>query len=163
MPSMWWNLAVVILSLATPGLSIAVAVTGGPLGNSPGSTQGPIPTGANPSPTATATAALNGSQTRFQPGIQALDTILAVLCAVLTTTTYAVLIGPGTRLLSTSKLPLTSIEENIGSLLSRAWPDTSASTEVSSSPGKSKALDAMRILYVGRMDGEEQRAARGVE
>jgi hypothetical protein len=164
---MWWNLAIVILSLnilATPGLSIAVTVTGGPLGI-PGSTQGPIPTGANSSPTATATAtaALNGNQTRFQPGVQALGTILAVLCAVLTTTTYAVLIGPGTRLLSTSKLPLVSIEENIGSLLSRAWPDTSASTEVSSSPGKSQALDAMRILYVGRMDDEEQRAARGVE
>lgn len=165
MPSMWWNLAIVILSLnilATPGLSIAVTVTGGPLGI-PGSTQGPIPTGANSSPTAIATAALNGNQTRFQPGVQALGTILAVLCAVLTTTTYAVLIGPGTRLLSTSKLPLVSIEENIGSLLSRAWPDTSASTEVSSSPGKSQALDAMRILYVGRMDDEEQRAARGVE
>jgi hypothetical protein len=164
---MWWNLAIVILSLnilATPGLSIAVTVTGGPLGI-PGSTQGPIPTGANSSPTATATAtaALNGNQTRFQPGVQALGTILAVLCAVLTTTTYAVLIGPGTRLLSTSKFPLVSIEENIGSLLSRAWPNTSASTEVSSSPGKSQALDAMRILYVGRMDGEEQRAARGVE
>src|ERR1700742_2458024 len=122
MPSTWWTIVAAILSLiilATPGLSIAVAVTGGPLGNSPGSTQGPIPTGANPSPTATATAALNGNQTRFQPGIQALDTVLAVLCAVLTTTTYAVLIGPGTRLLSTSKLPLASIEENIGSLLSR--------------------------------------------
>jgi hypothetical protein len=65
--------------------------------------------------------------------------------------------------LSTSKLPLGSIEDNIGSLLSRAWPDTSASTEVGSSPGKSKALDAIRILYVGRMDGEEQRAARGVK
>jgi hypothetical protein len=163
MPSTWWNLAGVILSLATPGLSIAVAVTGGPLGNSPGSTQGPIPTGANPSPTATATAVLHGDQTRFQPGMRALDTILAVLCAILTSTTYAVLIGPGTRLLSTSKLPLASIEENIGNLLSRTWPDTSASTEVSGSPEKGKVLDAMRILYVGRMDGEEQRAARGVE
>src|SRR5271163_3667748 len=154
MSSTWWIL-VVGLSLNILGAHAA----GGPLGTPPGGPTGRVPAGAKSSGTATA----SGEQSGFQPGIQALDTILAVSCAILTTTTYAVLIGPGTRLLSTSKLPLASIEKNIGSLLSRTWPDTSASTEVGGLPGGSTTPDAMRILYVGRMDGEQQRAARGVE
>jgi hypothetical protein len=77
----------------------------------------------------------------------------------------------GTRLLSTSKFPLLSLEANISNLLSRTLPDSSESSAVvaddaadtTTNTPRPDALEAIRILYVGRLDGEETRAARGVD
>jgi hypothetical protein len=151
---------------------LVAATTIGPLGSSPGEPTGSLPIGKSPTSTAITTATATTTATtivaedsQFSPGVQALDTTLALLCGILTSTTYAILIGPGTRLLSTSKLPLASIAENIGSLLSRTWPDKSSTTEVSvTQPAANDvSVDSIRLMNVGHMDKETQRAARGVE
>src|SRR5258708_36383911 len=101
--------------------------------------------------------------TGFGRGVQALSTILAALCILLITSTYAVLIGPGARLLSTSKLPLAAIEADIGNLLSSAWPDTSSTSELGTNKNQDQHPDAIRLLYAGKMDQDQQRVARGME
>jgi hypothetical protein len=154
--------------LITQATAVAVAATGGPLGSPVGNSPGTIPAGGDGSPASNSSTSTSTTTSAtladFPNGVQALDTILAVACVLLTTTTYAVLIGPGTRLLSTCKLPLAILEENIGHLLSRAWPDGSdRSTESMNPLGPGTASDAIRIFYTGQLDGEVQRAARGVE
>jgi hypothetical protein len=130
--------------------------TAGPLGSSPGSSQGTIPAGNSANET-------SASGSTFGPGIQGLDTVLAALSALLITVTYAVLIGPGTRLSSTSKIPLASLEGHIGNLLSKAWPATSNSTDVGGTSENGDIQDAIRLAYVGKMNDEKARVARGVE
>lgn len=161
----WWIIFSAILSwalLITQATAVAVAATGGPLGSPVGDSPGIIPAGGNGTPN---NSSSNTSATLedFQTSVRALNTILAVAGVLLATTTYAVLIGPGTRLLSTCKLPLAILEENIGHLLSRAWPDASESVESTNPLGPGTASDAIRIFYTGQLDGEVQQAARGVE
>lgn len=100
----------------------------------------------------------------FQPSIQGVETALSFISAVLVTATYTILISGGARLASTSKLPLVSIEDNIGSLLSRVWPDHSYSTAAESLSEKEPPPDpdAIRLLYVGEMDKDDRRVARGL-
>jgi hypothetical protein len=129
--------------------------TAGPLGNSPGNSQGTIPAGGS----ANATSSPGST---FSPGIQGLDTLLAAFSALFITITYAVLIGPGTRLSSTSKIPLASLEGHIGNMLSKIWPDTSNSTDIGGTPEDGDVPDAIRLVYVGKMDDERARVARGV-
>ena len=129
----------------------------GPLGNIPGGPNiGSIPAGSSSSNDTVANIVST-------PSIRSIDTILAVLSVILVTLTYATLIGPGTRLSSTSKLPLASIEANIGNLLSRAWVNKSDTADIGSTSGNGEDNDAIRLLYVGKMDNEHGRAARGVE
>ena len=100
----------------------------------------------------------------LRPATKGVETTLAVLSAVLLIITYAALIGPGTRLSSTSKLPLASMEANIGALLSKAWPDTNASVDFGIVGRGNDNSDAIRLLYLGKMDDDgKQKVARGVE
>ncbi|KIX03186.1 uncharacterized protein Z518_06738 [Rhinocladiella mackenziei CBS 650.93] len=165
MPSKCPFIFLVIISLAlftAPTNAVAVAATAGPLGSPAGNPPGTIPAGSGSDSNETTTTT-DEILEDYEPVVRALDTVLAVVCVILTTTTYAVLIGPGTRLLSTCKLPLTVLEENIGNLLSRAWPDTSESTASTDPPGGGPTTtDSIRLLYVGQMDGEPHQAARGV-
>jgi hypothetical protein len=129
----------------------------GPLGSTPsGPNTGSIPAGSSSSNNTVANVAST-------PSIRSIDTILAVLSVILITSTYAILIGSGTRLSSTSKLPLASIEANIGNLLSRAWVSKSDSADLESTSENCQENDAIRLLYVGKMDNEQERAGRGVE
>ncbi|KIW14277.1 hypothetical protein PV08_07059 [Exophiala spinifera] len=164
MLSIFWavlSIGIVLSILSTQSSSLAAAATGGPLGAPAGNPPGTIPAGSDPSDNGTTST--DNSQEGYQPEVQALDTILAIACVVLTITTYAVLIGPGTRLLSTCKLPLSIIEENLGNLLSRSWPDNSDSTDSTDPPGANSSSDAIRLMYTGEIDGEQQRAARGLK
>jgi hypothetical protein len=138
---------------ATP---VGHSSSNGPLGASPGGPQGPIPIGAGDSSNGTTGPLIS-------EGARGADTILAIFSALLMTVTYAVLIGPGTRLASTSKVPLGPISANIGNLLSRSWPDTSVSSLVGSVEKTTQDLDAIRLLYVGKMDEFDRRTARGLE
>lgn len=82
-----------------------------------------------------------------------------MLSAVLLASTYSTLIGAGARMSSTTKIPLMSIEQNIGALLSLTWPNASSSvTEHESDISQ----DAIRLLYVGKMDKDERGVARGL-
>jgi len=129
----------------------------GPLGSTPGGPNtGSIPAGSSSSNDTVANIVST-------PSIRSIDTILAVISVILVTSTYATLIGPGTRLSSTSKLPLASIEANIGNLLSRSWVSKSNSADIGSTSENGQENDAIRLLYVGKMDNEQERAARGVE
>jgi hypothetical protein len=129
----------------------------GPLGNIPGGPNtGSIPAGSSSSNDTVANIV-------SIPSIRSIDTTLAVISVILVTLTYAALIGPGTRLSSTSKLPLASIEANIGNLLSRAWVDKSDSIDFENASENGEDDDAIRLLYVGKMDNEHGRVARGVE
>lgn len=145
---------VTALSLLKAGLSVAIPVNGSPLGTSPGSPQGPIPIGTGGNSNTTGIHP-------FEDSVRGVNTVLAVASALLVSATYAVLIGPGTRLASTSKLPLAAIESNIGALLERSWPDKSSSPHLPDA--KDLSNDAIRLLYVGKLDGETPRWARGVE
>lgn len=140
----------------------------GPLGTSPGGPAGPVPVGSGGSGGGNSTT----SQPAQPPGSfkivsRAVNTALAVLSTVLMTVTYAVLIGPGTRLSTTSKVPLGAVRENIGNLLSRAWPDVSTTAETERDQAREcEGEDAIRLFYVGKFDGDgdgETRKARGVE
>ncbi|EAS27934.1 uncharacterized protein CIMG_09138 [Coccidioides immitis RS] len=134
----------------------------GPLGSSPGGPQGPVPVGAGGDSDGAKPAA-----NPFQNLYRGVNTTLAILSAVLMTMTYAVLIGPGTRLSSTSKIPLGAIRTNIGNLLSRTWPDmsTSSDTTATGKSVKSTDGDSIRLFYVGKLDndGGDGRTARGIE
>lgn len=159
-----------ILLQVVRGNPFGSASGGSPLGSSPGGPQGPVPVGAG-GDDGDGNSTTAGSSERFRTVSRSLDTLLAVLTALLMTVTYAVLIGPGTRLASTSKLPLASITTNIGNLLSRTWPDTSLSAQLNrtESSGDSKrdsskeGDDAIRLLYVGKLNDRDGRTARGVE
>lgn len=91
---------------------------------------------------------------------RAVATILSLASSILVTATYATLIGPGSRLLSTSKIPFDMIRSNTGRLLSAAWPDT---TLPPATAKPDTAGDAIRLFYAGKLDGEKNTAARGVE
>lgn len=152
-------------------LAQAMIALAGPLGSSPagvpGSSPNTIPAGS--SLNSTQTNANDSGQSQFRPSIRGVETMLAVLSAVLLSVTYATLIGPGTRLSSTSKLPLASIEENIGTLLSKTWPDTSTSANLTAADGENAGLvgpansDAIRLLYLGKMGDGQRKVARGIE
>ncbi|KAI1956682.1 hypothetical protein LOZ58_006184 [Ophidiomyces ophidiicola] len=161
-----FNICLCLLFLVAVAYGTPVAGTpgtggNGPLGASPGGPTGPIPVG-------------NGGDSGDSPKAQrnphqgvhrGVNTSLAVLSAMLMTVTYAVLIGPGTRLSSTSKLPLAAIKANIGNLLSKAWPDTSTSEHIAGSAlAKVTEEDAIRLYYVGKLDcdSSDGRTARGV-
>ncbi|KAF8575657.1 hypothetical protein K439DRAFT_1623432 [Ramaria rubella] len=89
-------------------------------------------------------------------------TILSVLTATIVTITYGILIGPGTRMRSTSKLPLVPIAHNITTLLELAWPDSSNSPACGAMGGLVDVPDAIRLLYLGKMKENKRRAARGM-
>jgi hypothetical protein len=135
------------------------------LANPTGSSPGVIPAGNGDGSSGGTSSSPAGTQ--FGSDIQAVNTVLAILCILLTTSTYAVLIGPGSRLLSTSKLPMAAIEINIGNLLSAIWVDTSTSTSVGSGGHDLKrSSDAIRLLYAGKMDQDQSydhRVGRGVD
>ncbi|RYP02870.1 hypothetical protein DL765_010664 [Monosporascus sp. GIB2] len=95
----------------------------------------------------------------FPTEVRAVATFLAIACSILVTATYAVLIRPGSRLLSTSKIPFEAVRSNIGTLLSAAWPDTS-SAPAGAQPKTTD--DAIKLFHAGKLDGEEQAAARGL-
>src|SRR5271156_2382066 len=95
----------------------------------------------------------------FGPSLRGLETALAVLSAVLLASTYSTLIGAGARMSSTAKIPLMSIEQNIGALLLLTWPNASSSVTAQESD---ISQDAIRLLYVGKMDKGERRVARGL-
>ena len=145
---------VTALNLLKAGFSMAIPVNSSPLGTSPGSPQGSIPVGTGGNSNTTGIHP-------FENNVRGVNTVLAVMSALLVSATYAVLIGPGTRLASTSKLPLAAIESNIGALLERSWPDKSSSPHPPDA--KDSSNDAIRLLYVGKLDGETSRWARGVE
>jgi hypothetical protein len=102
----------------------------------------------------------------FPASIKGAETALAFISTSLVGLTYGILIGAGGRMATTSKLPLKSIQANIGTLLSKTWPDSSSSPDIGAVPGDSK--DAIRLLYLGRMnhdynnDDPNQRAAKGL-
>lgn len=141
---------------------------GGPLGSTPGGPQGPIPQGSGDAEDPSAAS---------DPGdvaiMRAICTFFAIFVALLVTVTYAVLIGPGTRLSSTSKVPLRSIKRNIENLLGRAWPDGSGSgsaewrsqsARTTDDAVQKEESDAIRLFYVGKMNDDidhEKREARG--
>lgn len=145
---------------------------GGPLGSSPGGPQGPIPQGSGEADDASPSTESSPRDVAVMRGI---CTFLAIFVALLMTVTYAVLIGPGTRLSSTSKVPLRSMKRNIENLLGRAWPDgsrewkcrgTGTRTITSAEREEEKEVsDAIRLFYVGRMNDDvdrEKREARGI-
>ncbi|KAF8247300.1 hypothetical protein K440DRAFT_654873 [Wilcoxina mikolae CBS 423.85] len=108
-----------------------------------------------------------GEQTSylFPIGVKGIETSLAMLSATLVTITYSLIIGAGARMASTTKLPLRSIETNIGTMLSMAWPDISSSAEITMS---NSTPDTIRLLYVGKMNDDDasdrnQRAAKGLQ
>ena len=111
------------------------------------------------SSTSNDTSVDDGEEGDFMPSIRAVETAIAVLSTLLLTITYAILIGPGVRLSSTSKLPLAAIEGNIGNLLSKTWPDTSNSADLETTEGE---FDAIRLFYVGKMENDKERVARGI-
>jgi hypothetical protein len=155
----WTNVFILLFTICngTWAIPLAESVPAGPLGDVPGGPNiGNIPAGSS-SPNDTSGNIVS------TPSIRSTSTILAVVSVILVTSTYAILIGPGTRLTSTSKLPLASIEANIGNLLSRAWVDKSTSGDVGDTSRNGEESDAIRLLYVGRMDNEEGRSARGIE
>ncbi|EEP80347.1 predicted protein [Uncinocarpus reesii 1704] len=134
----------------------------GPLGSPPGGPQGPVPVGSGGDSNDGKQKPANPHQNTYR----AVNTSLAILSAILMTMTYAVLIGPGTRLSSTSKIPLGAVRANISHLLSRAWPGASTTSETGGAkPEASVDEDSIRLFYVGKLDGDggEGRTARGVE
>jgi hypothetical protein len=94
----------------------------------------------------------------FGPSLRGLGTALAMLSAVLPASTYSTLIGAGART-SRTKIPLLSIEQNIGAMLSQTWPNARSSVTAQESD---ISQDAIRLLYVGKMDKDERRVARGL-
>ncbi|KAH8694944.1 hypothetical protein BGW36DRAFT_299950 [Talaromyces proteolyticus] len=164
----------IVTTTSTP-VSPSPQNAAGPLGSPAGSSPGTIPSGNNGGGDDSSSGSGSGSgPTQFGSNIRAVNTVMAVLCSLLTTSTYAVLIGPGSRLLSTSKLPMAAIETNIGNLLSATWPDKSTSTSTRpsgeycqpSSSSSSSSSDAIRLLYAGSMDQDQDhdyRVGRGVE
>jgi hypothetical protein len=148
----------ILLALTLWQTTIAAA---SPLGASasgtPGSSANTIPAGSSSS---------SSNQTgSFEPSIRGTETTLAVFSSLLLIATYATLISPGTRLQSTSKLPLSAIAENVSALLSESWPDKSTSARLGPSEVGDHDSDAIRLMYVGQMTDEknERRCARGVE
>jgi hypothetical protein len=109
-----------------------------------------------PQPTPTIPAMISTSS------VKGSATVLAVLSSALITITYSILIGAGTRMTSSSKLPFSCIAGNIGALLERTWPDGS-SPLISGVTAKLDALpDAIRLFYVGKMGDGSRRVARGL-
>ena len=102
----------------------------------------------------------------FGLDVQGAMTAFAIWATVLVTFTYTTLISAGGRLSSTSKLPMVSLERNIGALLSLTWPDDSAAVDADTPAGNTARRDAIRLLYVGKMDddddGSDSRRARGL-
>jgi hypothetical protein len=96
--------------------------------------------------------------------VKAVGTVLAIVSAIITTLTYAILIDAGARMTGTSKLPLVSIASNISTILALSWPETSDSSLINSKSNKSQNVkpDAIRLFYVGRMGDGERRIAKGV-
>lgn len=84
-------------------------------------------------------------------------TALALLAAGLITVTYGILIGAGTRMTSTSKLPLSSIVHNIGAILEVTWPNMSSTTVC----GTTEA-DTIRLMYIADMSDAKGQTARGL-
>ena len=99
----------------------------------------------------------------FTAKVKGSATILALLSAVLIITTYYILIGASTRLATSSRIPFSSIAQNIESLLKRTWPDTSSSVVCETTADLTAKPDAIRLLYVGRMGNETRRTARGLQ
>jgi len=86
-----------------------------------------------------------------------IETALALLAAGLVTLTYAILIGAGTRMTSTSKLPLLPIVQNIGTILEATWPDLSSSAVCGPTE-----TDTIKLLYIAKMGDGRYHAARGL-
>lgn len=86
-----------------------------------------------------------------------IETALALLAAGLVTVTYAILIGAGTRMTSTSKLPLSPIIQNIGAILEVTWPEKSSSTVCGP-----VETDTIRLLYIAQMGDRKHHTARGL-
>ena len=155
--NVWWAIGLILCARSALAHPLGVSPAG-----PPGSSPNTIPAGGDQGSDGTAASDKEGHPLR--PAIRGVETALAVLSAALLIITYATLIGPGTRLSSTSKLPLASMEANIGALLSKAWPDTSASVDVGTAGRGNDNSDAIRLLYLGKMDDDGKRkVARGVE
>ncbi|KAF8575656.1 hypothetical protein K439DRAFT_1419596 [Ramaria rubella] len=105
---------------------------------------------------------LSDSTGIYTIGVKWIVTILSIISATVVTITYGILIGPGTRLRSTSKLLLFPIEQNIGTILELAWPDLSNTTVCGVTGGLVDVPDAIRLLYLGKMGENKRRVARGL-
>ncbi|WEW60908.1 hypothetical protein PRK78_006396 [Emydomyces testavorans] len=151
-----------VLAALAHGSPVGISARNGHLGSPPIGPQGSVLV-ASDDDSSNATAARPRAFLNVSRGV---NTTLALVSTALITATYAVLIGPGTRLSSTSKIPLGCIRTNIGNLLSRAWPDMSTSSQIDGSAVSTTSHseeDAIRLFYVGKLVGDEGRIARGVE
>jgi hypothetical protein len=107
------------------------------------------------------------------------ETSLAVLSVMLVTITYSVLILRGSLMSTTAIYPRRSIGQNIGNLLTLAWPRHSKEQHgvgasipqkdsKISSPSTTKLSSAtsgppsIRLFYLGKMDTDEGTVARGL-
>ena len=109
-------------------------------------------------------------------GIKMAETVLAIVSVAIVTLVYSFLIQRGSLMSTTAMYPRRSIEDNIGKLLSSAWPDSShdiggSDTKVREEPNekptsfavttktvtatiattRNSTPDSIKLFYLGRM------------
>jgi hypothetical protein len=121
--------------------------------------------------------------------IKMAETVLAILSVAIVTLVYSILIRRGSLMSTTAMYPRRSIEDNIGKLLSLAWPDSSHDTDIpetkvreesneksasytattktvttNTATARNSIPDSIKIFYLGRMttDNHSDRATNRV-